>query len=137
MSETNNVELVKKGYEHFGSGDIEGLLNLFADDINWKTPTVENADYTGERSGKEEVTEFFSRLDESEEFSNFEPTEFIAQGDRVVVLGKSAGTVKPTGNNFETDWVHIFTVRDGKVTAFQEFFDTAAMNRAYQKATTA
>ena len=137
MNETNNVELVKQGYEKFGSGDIEGLLNLFADDISWTTPTVEGADFTGECNGLQEVTDFFDKLGDSEEFSNFEPTEYIAQDDKVVVLGKSAGTVKPTGRNFETDWVHIFTVKDGKITGFHEFFDTAAMNRAYQKATTA
>ena len=137
MNETNNTQIVKQGYEKFGSGDIEGLLNLFSDDISWKTPTVEGAEMTGQRNGREDVGKFFAELNESEEFSNFEPTEFIAQGDKVVVLGKSAGTVKATGRNFETDWVHIFTVKDGKVTGFLEFFDTAAMGRAYQKATSA
>lgn len=137
MNETNNTEIVKQGYKKFGSGDIEGLLNLFSDDIQWTTPTVEGASYTGTRNGRDSVAEFFGRLNESEEFSNFEPHEFIAQGDRVVVLGSSAGTVKPTGRNFETDWVHIFTVKDGKVTSFKEFFDSAAMERAYQKATNA
>lgn len=137
MSETNNVEIVKQGYEKFGSGDIEGLLNLFSDDISWKSPTIEGAPFTGERNGREDVADFFASLNESEEFSNFEPTEFIAKDDKVVVLGKSAGTIKTTGRNFETEWVHIFTVKDGKVTAFLEFFDTAAAGRAYQKATTA
>lgn len=137
MNETNNLRIVKEGYEKFGSGDIEGLLSLFADDINWKTPTVEGADFTGERNGLAEVTDFFARLGESEEFSNFEPTEFIADDDKVVVLGRSAGKILGTGNDFETDWVHIFTVSDGKITGFHEFFDTAAMNRAYQKATAA
>ncbi len=137
MNETKNTQIVKEGYENFGSGDIEGLLNLFSDDISWTTPTVEGAAMTGERNGREDVGRFFAELAGSEEFSTFEPTEFIAQGDRVVVLGKSAGTVKETGRNFETDWVHVFTVKDGKVSGFHEFFDTAAMERAYQKATSA
>lgn len=137
MSETNNTQIVQEAYSKFGSGDIEGLLNLMSDDIEWTTPTVEGAPLTGKRNGRDSVAEFFGMLDESEEFSSFEPREFIAQGDRVVVLGNSAGTVKPTGRNFETDWVHIFTVKDGKVTSFKEFFDSAAMERAYQKATNA
>jgi ketosteroid isomerase-like protein len=137
MSETNNTQIVQEGYAKFGSGDIEGLLNLFSDDIEWTTPIVEGASFTGTRNGRDSVAEFFGMLDESEEFSSFEPQEFIAQGDKVVVLGKYAGTVKPTGRNFESDWVHIFTVKDGKVTSFKEFFDSAAMTRAYQKATNA
>lgn len=137
MSEETNIKLVKEGYDNFGSGDIPGLLKRFADNIEWTTPTVEGADFTGRRNGLDAVTEFFSLLNDNEEFSNFEPKEFIAQGDRVVVLGTSTGTVKPTGRNFTTDWVHIFTVRNEKITNFLEFFDTAVVARAYQKATTA
>lgn len=137
MNEEKNVQVVKEGYEKFESGDVEGLLNLFSDDINWKTPKVEGAPFTGERKGHKAVSEFFTQLDESEEFTKFEPTEFIAQGDRVVVLGNSAASVKSTGRNLELDWVHIFTVKDGKITDFLEFYDNAAAERAYQKATTA
>ena len=67
----------------------------------------------------------------------FEPAEFIAQGDKVVVLGSSKATVKSTSRSYETDWVHVFTVKDGKVTNFAEFFDTAAATKAFQKATAA
>jgi len=134
MAETNNTQIIQEGYAKFGSGDIEGLLNLFSDDIEWTTQTVMGAPFTGKRNGREAVAEFFSLLDENEEFTNFEPREFIAQGDRVVVLGTSTATIKSTGRTAETEWVHVFTVRDGKVTSFQEFFDSAAVERAYQKA---
>lgn len=133
MSEATNTEIVKKGYEHFSSGDVPGLLNLFTDDIDWSTPHVENAPFTGNRLGLEEVGEFFKLLTESEDISYFEPTEFIAQGDRVVVLGRSKATVKSTGRSYETDWVHLFTIHDGKITNFHEFFDSAAATRAFQK----
>ncbi|MEQ1763543.1 MAG: nuclear transport factor 2 family protein [Pyrinomonadaceae bacterium] len=128
----NNTEIVKKGYECFGSGDIEGLLELYSDDISWETPKVDNAAYSGARQGKEAVLEFFGMLAESETFTKFEPTEFIAEGDRVVVLGKFEANVKATGKTFATDWVHVMTVKDGKVTAFREHFDTAAANQAHQ-----
>lgn len=134
MSETNNTEIVKEGYAKFGGGDIEGLLGLFSNDIEWNTPAFTGSPFYGKRTGRDAVAEFFTQLDEAEEFSTFEPHEFIAQGDKVVVLGKAVATVKSTGRTAETDWVHIFTVRDGKITGFQEFFDTAAMERAYQKA---
>ena len=137
MNEEANTQIVKDGYEKFGSGDIPGLLSLFADDIDWATPHIENAPFSGTRLGLEEVGEFFKLLGESEDIAFFEPAEFIAQGDKVVVLGSSKATVKSTSRSYETDWVHVFTVKDGKVTNFAEFFDTAAATKAFQKATAA
>jgi ketosteroid isomerase-like protein len=133
MSEKVNTDIVQSGYEKFGSGDIEGLLQLFSKEILWQVPTVENAPFTGTREGINEASDFFKLLSENETFTRFEPLEFIAQNDKVVVLGELAATVIPTGHNYESQWVHIFTVRDGKITSFQEFFDTAAATRAFQK----
>lgn len=128
----NNTELVKKAYDCFGNGDIPGLLELYSDDISWTTPKVDNAVYSGSRTGKDALVEFFQLLGEAEEFSNFVPTEFIAEGDRVVVLGTLTATIKATGKSFSSDWVHICTVKNGKITSFLEFFDTAAANKAHQ-----
>jgi ketosteroid isomerase-like protein len=136
MSETNK-QLVKQGYERFGTGDIQGLLELFADDIQWTVPAIENAAFAGSRSGKASVAQFFTQLTEGEEITEFAPTEFIAEGDKVVVIGKSAATVRSTGRSYSTQWVHIFTVRDGKIAEFLEVFDNAAATRAFQKAASA
>ena len=127
----SNTEIAKKAYEFFGSGDIQGLLNLYSDDIKWTTPKIENAAYSGSREGKEALVEFFEKLAESEEFSQFEPKEFIAEGDKVVVLGEFAATVKATGNTYSAEWVHVTTFKDGKITEFQEYFDTGEANRAH------
>ena len=129
----NNTEIVQKAYECFGNGDLPGLLELYTDDVVWTIPEVENVEYSGTRTGKPAVAEFFRLLAESEDFSHFAPTEFITQGDRVVVLGESTATIKATGKTFSTDWVHICTVKDGKITNFLEFFDNAAATRAFQK----
>ena len=125
MSEKVNTDIVRSGYEKFGTGDVDGLLELFADNILWQVPGV--------REGKPAVAEFFKLLSENETFDRFEPLEFIAQNDKVVVLGEVAATVNPTGRSYESDWVHVFTVHDGVVTSFQEFFDTAAVTKAFQK----
>jgi uncharacterized protein len=133
MSEKVNTDIVESGYEKFASGDIAGLLKLFADNILWQVPEVENAPFGGRREGHEAVAEFFKQLSENETFSRFEPLEFIAQNDKVVVIGETAATVTSTRRSYETPWVHIFHLRDGKVTEFQEFFDTAAATKAFQK----
>ena len=136
-SDMNNTEIVQKGYECFGTGDIEGLLALFSEDIRWSIPEIENAPFAGDRNGTASVAEFFTQLGEAEDITRFEPLEFIVEGDKVVVLGESAATVRSTGKSYETDWVHVFHLHDGKVTEFKEFFDNAAATRAFQKSAAA
>jgi uncharacterized protein len=133
----DNVKIVQDAYGKFATGDIAGLLGNCAEDVDWQTPEVENATFGGKCRGHAQVGEFFAGMDAAQEISKFEPTEFIAQGDRVVVLGKFAANVRETGKSYESDWVHVFTVKDGKITNFDEFFDNAAATRAFQKATTA
>jgi len=133
----DNIQVVQDAYNRFTTGDIPGLLGICSEDVNWETPEIENASFGGKRQGPAEVGEFFAGLVAAEDITKFEPTEFIAQGDRVVVLGKYGATVKETGRSYETEWVHIFTVKDGKILSFVEFFDNALASRAFQKATTA
>ena len=128
----NNTEIVQKAYECFGKGDIPGLLECCADDIGWTIPEIENAAFAGARKGKAAVAEFFNQLSAGEDITHFAPSEFIAQNDKVVVLGESTATVRSTEKTYFTAWVHIFTVNDGKITNFLEFFDNAAATRAFQ-----
>ncbi len=134
MNEQENTKLVQKTYELFKSGDIETLLEMYSDDVSWETPKVENAPFGGKISGRENVAGFFTRLDEAEECLTFEPTEFIAQDNKVVVLGHFAWRIKATNKEYASHFAHVVTVADGKVTGFYEFFDNAAAARAYTAA---
>lgn len=134
MNEQQNTQIVKQAYDNFKSGDIEAVLSLVSEDADWRLPKVENMPQTGQRRGLEQITEFFSLLAETQEFSEFEPREFVAQGDRVVALGHYAWKAKETGRSFESNFVHVFTVRNGKITGFDEYFDTATAAAAFSKA---
>ena len=68
------------------------------------------------------------------EFSFSEPREFVAQGDRVLVVGFTRGRVKATHRTFEDYWVFALTVRNGKVTNIREYIDTQALARASETA---
>ena len=133
----NNVQIVQDAYAKFATGDIQGLIGLCSEDVHWQTPEIENSPLGGVKKGHAGVAEFFSLLVTSEDITKFEPLEFIAQGDRVVVLGKHCAVVKETGRSYETDWVQIFTIEDGKISSFVEFFDNALASRAFQKSATA
>lgn len=137
MNEQQNIETVKKGYEAFGTGNIPALLDLFDENIEWRSPNVEGSPFKEAYDGRDSVAEFFQTLGENETFSHFQPNEFIAQGDKVVVLGEMKSTVNSTGRDYQSDWVHIFTVRDGMITNFKEFYDNAAVSKAFQMAASA
>jgi ketosteroid isomerase-like protein len=133
MSEAQNVSVVQNAYAAFGRGDIPTLLGYMTDDIQWRPVigTAKHVPFSGERKGKAAVGEFFKQVAESEDFQQFEPREFVAQGDKVVALGHYRAVTKVTGRSFDSDFVMVFTLRDGKVAAFQEFTDSAGINAAF------
>jgi ketosteroid isomerase-like protein len=137
MSEQENTEMVKQAYRNFQTGDIQALLNLLSEDVAWQLPEIENVPFGGKRQGPEQVAQFFASLGEAQEALEFEPREFIAQNDKVAALGRYNWRVKATGREYGGEWVHVFTLRGGKISGFQEYMDTAAARSAYQKASAA
>jgi len=133
MSEQANVRTIQEAYSLFKNGDLENLLKMLSDDVEWITPgPPELMPVAGNRRGREEVAEFFSTLNEQEDVELFEPQEYIAQGDKVVALIKYRARVKATGQIAAADLVHIFTFAGGKINHFREYYDTAAVLDAYQ-----
>lgn len=125
MSEQQNLEIVRRGYEAFGRGDIEALLGLFDDQIEWVSPGPPELPTSGTRRGRQQVAAFFKSVDELFDIQRFEPKTFIAEGDRVVVLGEDTSRIKATGKVLDSQWAHAFTLRGSKIVAFQEYIDTA------------
>ena len=131
MSEQTNTDVVRQAYEAFGSGDIPAMLELLTDDVEFTMQGPPVLPYAGTHRGREGVAEFFSLLGENLEFERFEPREFVAQGDTVVVLGDDRSIVKSTGRAFEEEWAHVYTFRDGKVAKGLLIEDTAAQVVAF------
>ena len=131
MNEKTTADVVQQAYAAFGQGDIPALLRFLTDDVEWtlQGPTV--IPWAGTHHGHEGVTEFFSMLGETLELEQFEPREYVAQGDTVVVLGQERSLVKPTGRMFEQEWAHVYTLRDGKIATGLFIEDTAAQVEAF------
>jgi ketosteroid isomerase-like protein len=127
MNEQTNLDAVRKGYEAFGRGDIPGLLRLLHDEVSWTTPGPAELPTAGNRTGHEGVQEFFTALTKVADILRFEPKEFIAHGDKVIVIGDDTSRVRVTGKSVEFRWVHIFELRDGKVASFEERGDVSAL----------
>ena len=65
MSEQDNRALVQRGYDAFGRGDIEALLALLDDNVEWITPGPSDLPTAGRRRGRQQVAEFFKGVDSS------------------------------------------------------------------------
>jgi ketosteroid isomerase-like protein len=137
MNPQNNVKVAQEAYENFKSGNMPSLLNLMSDNVEWILPELAGVPIAGRRRGREQVTDFFRTLNETQEVISFEPRQFIAQDDQVVVLGQYSFRVRATRQQFESDWAHVFTIRNGQIVRFQEFTDTAAVAVAHRKAAAA
>jgi ketosteroid isomerase-like protein len=82
--------------------------------------------------GPQEIQQFFAAVGEHEAFSDLSPKEFHAASDKVFVFGQYAGAVRKTGCKIDSDWLHVFTIRGGKVAQFREFTDTAQFADAFR-----
>lgn len=136
MNSQENKQLVMQGYQMFKNKDIKGLLALYADDIEWIGTESEYIPFSGSYHGKGQVAQFFTKMDQAQEAIQFEPQAFIAEDDKVVVTGQSIWLVKSTGLKYENPWVHVFTIRDGKVARFQQYNHTAAAEAAFRSTQT-
>jgi uncharacterized protein len=137
MNEQENAATVQQAYHNFKTGNIQGLLDQMSDNLTWELPEIDGVPFAGKRTGRDGVKDFFATLARVQDVLEFEPLESLAQGDKVVSLGHYKWRVKDTGQEYASDFVHVFTVRDGKIIGFREHFDTAVVAAAYQKAMTA
>ena len=132
MSEKENLRVVKDAYAAFERGDIDGVLNALAEDVEWEVPGPAEIPYAGLFRAKSGVADFFRILSDSDDVLFFEAEMFFTQGDRVAVFGHYTARVKGTGNEAHADWVHSFVVRNGKIAKFREYYDTAKFAEAYR-----
>jgi ketosteroid isomerase-like protein len=129
MSIEKNIQTVKDFFAAVGRGDMQGLLALSAEDIEWIIPG-EDWPLAGTRRGHAGLADLIKTQSETMETSFMEPREFVAQGDRVLVVGFARGRIKATNKTWEDYWIFAITVRNSKLTNIREYLDTQALARA-------
>ncbi|MBI3285135.1 MAG: nuclear transport factor 2 family protein [Burkholderiales bacterium] len=123
---TSSLAIVQQAYAAFGRGDIPAILELVANEVDWELVCPKSLVYSGRRRTREEVAAFFAAIPQTDNIHVFEAREFIAAGEHVTVLGWERSTALDTKQDFESEWVHVFTVKNGKVTRWRGFLNTAA-----------
>ena len=89
-SETQNIAVVRRGYEAFAKGDIATLKTLFSPNANWHA--VGTGVLRGNYRGAQAILEFFGQLaHETAGTMSVEPQTMAASGDHVFVLERITG----------------------------------------------
>lgn len=117
-------QTAQDAYAAFASGDAEGAMRNIDDSIEW-TARGDNA-LTGTYHGKQAVGELWGKL-MSKDFRT-EPHDFIADGDKVVVLT----TVHLQGETVESADVLTYN-GDGHLIAFEQLGDATVANRVFAR----
>jgi ketosteroid isomerase-like protein len=127
MSEQQNLDVVRGLYAAFGRGDLEGILAPLDPQVSWRTPGAPDLPTAGLRQRIPAVREFFGLLLNTFDIADFQPRDFLAAGDKVVVLGTSREGPKGSGRLVDFRWVHVFTFRNDKIVAFEEPADVSEL----------
>lgn len=131
MSAESNRQLAQDGYAMFKKREIQGILDICADNVEWTSIQSDDVPFGGTFHGKDGLADYFTKLTQAVEFVEFEPETFVAEGDEVVVFGRLQGKVRASGATYDDKWVHHFTVQNGKVVRMQQYHDTAAILAAF------
>jgi len=67
------------------------------------------------------------KVSDAVEMTYPKPPEFVAQGDRVLVVGVATGKIKAANKPFEDHRIFDITIRDGRLATIREYIDTQAV----------
>ncbi len=129
MDNRRVVEAIYKGFE---TGDMDTILASMSDDIVWLHPgKADEIPFAGRFEGKKGVQRFFNTAFSTIDVLEQKVHSFEASGDKVIVLGFEHMRVKATGKEYQSNWIHMYTVKAGQAVMFEEFIDTAALVDAF------
>ena len=111
----------------FAGGDADQFVATVSDDTVWIYHGTQIIP-AGTFEGKEGVRTFFTNIIERTEIINFEPQEYIVEGNKVVVLGEEHQKVKRSGRELKQKWVQIYTVENELITKMEEFATSEEVN---------
>jgi len=134
--EARNVEMLKAAYNNWSDsrgGSADSWLKICADDIAFGSlaqGASQNANYLTAYSSRDALKEYFSGLTRDWEMIEYVVEHLVAQGDRVVMLGRCSWRYKKTGKIVSTPKADAWRFADGKVVEFFEYYDTAQVHAA-------
>ena len=119
----SDLEVIEQAYATFGAGDAEGWAALHTDDFVWTI--FGDLPQSGRRIGTQTVIDEVMGLFPTHwPALGFETIETYSLGDVVFVH------TRMTAKGMDTQSMHMFTMRDGKIASFTAFDDTDSMRQS-------
>ena len=119
---SGNVEILRRGYEAFARDDLDGLMPLLDEQVEWRNPS--DSPVAGVWHGHQGVRDWFAEVRESFDELRFVPDEFNELPDgRVLVFLRAGVRAKQSDLAIEVPFAHLATIRDGLITHFQMYSD--------------
>ena len=120
-----NVQLVKSVYAAFSVGNIDAVVDAMDPEIEWHEAEHSPWHVPGGHHGpKAVVTDVFARIPETLEHFEVEPWRFHDAGATVIVEARYRADAPSTAAALNAQACHVWTIRDGKLAAFQQYTDT-------------
>jgi ketosteroid isomerase-like protein len=130
MSETA-LETAKRSYDTILAGDFDGMRALMHEDCVIEFYGPNTIPYAGIYKGRETCMKFFDHVRDDVVIHEFSQNEFIAGEKQVAVVGHLKLQANSTGHIYDTEYVHIIDIEDGKWRRFRDFADTATVAHAF------
>jgi uncharacterized protein len=133
MSAEQNIALVQKLYAAFGKGDVATLLEHMSDDVDWGIEAQSSSEvpWHGVGVGKKFARAFFEALAKECVFTRFEPSGLMASDSAVCALVAFEATLNRNGRKVAENGIHHFTMKNGRVTRWRAWEDTAHTKAAW------
>lgn len=133
MTESRNIEATKAIYAAVPAGDLQAALDLMDPDVRITYYGVDAIPYAGDYRGIDEAVEFFTAVGENIAITEMQAWKFIAQGDDLAAWGRQRFRRLATGSEWESEFAHIITLRDGRWLYFRDFMNSARTLQAFTR----
>ncbi|GHA40008.1 hypothetical protein GCM10008927_00090 [Amylibacter ulvae] len=115
-----------------GTGDMDAMGKLMADDMIWHNEGDTTLPWVGETVGKDAIFEFLGVFSSNFQTTKWENTDAFASADTVAVFGRMNGITTHSGKEIgEFTFALRAKVRDGQVVLWNWFEDSFAVSKAY------
>ena len=130
-----NITIVDSMYKSFEKGDIPIVLGLLDDKVVWNeaegNAMADGNPYVGPEAVLNGV---FARLGEEHEYFNLKEIELHDMyNDKVLATLRYDAKRKSNGALYDAQVAHLWTMKNGKVVAFQQYVDTKQLADAANK----
>lgn len=132
-SQIDNINIVQNLYSFFSDKNINAILEMLSPNVEWGEPSNPFNPAGGTRYGHKGFLEWINIGSQSEDILELQPKKMLTDIDSVAVVGFIKCRAISTGKIYESDFVHLLTIKNGKVIKFQEFFDTYLAGEAFRQ----